>query len=139
MNTPKKHFKKKTGKIFLLSNLIDIILISYSITSTNMPHHRELSLGVLICFSMVSIESLNLDSLKNQVSTDEKLLTVSKPSLNSLKGPLGLNFWNGPNQESQNFINYLKSRNSPQLQNQEISISIGLDIWDSQAYRDYFY
>ena len=39
---------------------------------------RELSLVLSICFDMVSIESLDLDSYKNQVSTVEKLLTVKK-------------------------------------------------------------
>jgi hypothetical protein len=44
---------------------------------------RDLSLGVSICLNMVFIESLNTYSLKSQVSTVEKLLTVTKSGLDS--------------------------------------------------------
>jgi hypothetical protein len=79
--------KRQTGKIFLLSRWIDVSSIGCTINYTNTLSLRELSLGVLICLDMVSINSPNIDSYKNQASTVElfltvkKFLTVSKPSL----------------------------------------------------------
>ena len=91
--------KRQTGKIFLLSRWIDVSSIGCTINYTNTLSLRELSLGVLICLDMVSINSRNIDSYKNQASTVElfltvkKFLTVSKPSFNCLKGLLSLNFF----------------------------------------------
>jgi hypothetical protein len=106
--------KRQTGKIFLLSRWIDVSSIGCTINYTNTLSLRELSLGVLICLDMVSINSPNIDSYKNQASTVEKLLTVKKfltvwkPSFDSqeifdsLKTqvttiliPLSLYFWHG--------------------------------------------
>ena len=69
--------------MFLLCKLIDISLMSCTIISKHMSSLRDLSLGVSICLNMVFIESLNTYSLKSQVSTVEKLLTVTKSGLDS--------------------------------------------------------
>ena len=56
---------------------------SWHIISKHMSSLRDLSLGVSICLNMVFVESLNTYSFKSQVSTVEKLLTVTKSGLDS--------------------------------------------------------
>jgi hypothetical protein len=75
-----EHTRNYYLKKIILSQLIDVSSISCTINYTHMSPIRELSLGgVSNCIEIVSIESLNLDSFKNQVSAIEIFLTVSKP------------------------------------------------------------
>jgi hypothetical protein len=54
-----KHYQKRqTGKIFLLSKLIDVSSVSCTIILINMSPLRELRLGLSICFDMDWIQSL---------------------------------------------------------------------------------
>jgi hypothetical protein len=69
MEHTRKNHKKKQAKIFILSQLIDVSSISCTINYTNTSSLRELSLGVLICFYMDLIKSLNIFSFKTKVST----------------------------------------------------------------------
>ncbi len=70
--------KRQTGKIFLLSKIIDVSSISCTIVYTNMA-----SLGVLICLDMDWIETLHsqeiIDSFKTQVLIVTKLRNCGTP------------------------------------------------------------
>ncbi len=80
--------KRQTGKIFLLSKIIDVSSISCTIVYTNMASLGELTLGVLICLDMDWIETLHsqevIDSFKTQALTVTKLrlLGIRPQSLN---------------------------------------------------------
>ncbi len=75
--------KRQTGKLFLLSKIIDVSSISCTIVYTNMASLGELTLGVLICLDMDWIETLHsqeiIDSFKTQVLIVTKLKNCGTP------------------------------------------------------------
>ncbi len=72
----KMAFKLKQHTFYHSSICILCILLTK--ISENIKQKLNLRLGVLICLDMVSIETLNLDVVKEWVSTVEKISTASK-------------------------------------------------------------